>query len=125
MSSEGTLIPVDIHLLRKTTRDIDFDIYIKLSADNIVHLFSSATGLDYKRLAHYVQSGVTHLHVRDKDYKKFQRFVSRSAESILTDPKTVWEKRVAALVNMTEQNIAEICSQLDLEDDTASTAQKL
>ena len=65
-ASEG-FTAVDIQSFRTATRDISFDVYLKLSDDNIAHVFSRMTGLDYKRLAQYVFKGVQDLYVRNED----------------------------------------------------------
>lgn len=119
------LIPVDIKTFRSATRDINFDVYIKLSKSNIAHVFSRTTGLDYKRLAQYIQKGVKELFIHPDDQAAYQAFISRPASEIFKDPNTPQEKKIATLLNMTEQNMAEIFSQLSLEEDTAQNTQKL
>jgi len=117
--------PVDITTFRNATRDISFDVYLKLSDENFAHVFSRTTGLDYKRLAQYIQKGVTELFIRPEDEPLYKKFVTRTAESIFNDPETSHEKKIATLLNMTEQNMAEIFTQLNVPDDTATKTQRV
>lgn len=121
----ATLIPVDIRSFRNTTRDISFDVYLRISEDNYAHVFSKMTGLDYKRLAQYIQKGVRELFIRAEDRVEYDAFVSRPAEAIFNDPDTPQEKKIATLLNMTEQNMAELFSIVNVAEDTAQGAQKL
>ena len=125
VTSAATLTPVDIMSFRNTTRDINFDVYIKLSDENVAHVFSKSTGLDYKRLAQYIQKGVKELYVHPDDFAAYQAYVSRPADSIFKDPQASMEKKIAALLNMTEQNMSEIFSQIQVREETAESAQKL
>ncbi len=119
------LVPVDILTFRKATRDINFDVYLKLSETNYVHIFSRTTGLDYKRLAQYIQKGIRELYIHKSDEEAYKKFISRSAESIFLDPNTPQERKIASLLNMTEQNMSEIFSQFNLEKETLERTQKL
>lgn len=119
------LVPVDIHQFRNVTRDINFDVYLKLSDENYAHVFSRSTGLDYKRLAQYIQKGVSQLHIRKEDEEAFHAFIARPAHLIFTDPNTSNEKKIATLLNMTEQNMAELFSQVEVSEDTAASSQRV
>jgi putative nucleotidyltransferase with HDIG domain len=118
-------VAVDIQTFRNATRDISFDVFLKLSEDNYAHVFSRTTGLDYKRLAQYTFKGVRELYIHPEDRGAYDTFVSRSAEKIFNDPSTPPEKKIATLLNMTEQNMAEIFSTLNIGEDTAENAQKV
>src|SRR6218665_1339803 len=107
MSPANNFIAVDINSFRNVTRDISFDVYLKLSDENIAHVFSKTTGLDYKRLAQYIQKGVRELYIRKEDKATFDAFVARTAQKIFDDATTPQEKKIAVLLNMTEQNMAE------------------
>jgi putative nucleotidyltransferase with HDIG domain len=119
------LITVNIESFRNSTRDINFDVYLKLSDDNVVHVFSRSTGLDYKRLAQYMQKGVAHLHIHPEDKEAYEAFVARPALVIFNDPKTTQEKKIATLLNMTEQNMAELFTQMTVTEETAETSQRV
>ncbi|MCM2322148.1 MAG: HD domain-containing protein [Oligoflexia bacterium] len=123
--TQEELIPVDIETFRNATRDIDFDVFLKLSEDNVAHVFSRATGLDYKRLAHYIQKGVRELLIKASDRKAYQAFVARPAHLVFNDPNTSQEKKIATLLNMTEQNMAELFTQFNVTDGTANYSQRL
>lgn len=118
-------IEIEIGSLRNAIKDIQFDIFLKLSENNIIHVFSRATGLDYQRLAQYIQKGVTHLHIRAEDEKVFKSYLAKSPLNIIEDPNTPREKKIAALLNMTEQNMAEIFHQIEVRDETATQAKQL
>lgn len=116
---------VDILTFRHAIRDITFDVYLRLSDDNFARVFSGTTGLDYKRLAQYIQKGIHHLYILKADEEQYKAFVSVTAESIFLDPSTSPEKKIATLLNMTEQNIAETFSQFNVDEETAKSTQKL
>lgn len=117
--------PVDIHSFRNTTRDITFDVYLRLSEDNLTHVFSKTTGLDYKRLAGYIHKGVQELYIRVEDAPAFKEFIDKTAEKVFNDPNTPSEKKIATLLNMTEQNMAELFTQLAVSEETAVSSQKV
>lgn len=110
---------------RNATRDINFDVYLKLSDDNVAHVFSRTTGLDYKRLAQYIQKGVKELYIHPDDETAYQSYIARPAYAIFADPATPQEKKIATLLNMTEQNMAELFTQLTVQDETAQNAKRL
>jgi putative nucleotidyltransferase with HDIG domain len=119
------LIAVDIQTFRNSTRDINFDVYLKLSDTNVAHVFSRTTGLDYKRLAGYIQKGVRELCIHPEDKGAYEAFVARPAETILNDPGTPLEKKIATLLNMTEQNMSELFAQINVNEATAEASQKV
>ncbi|HAR41345.1 MAG TPA: hypothetical protein DCS07_01735 [Bdellovibrionales bacterium] len=119
------LVAVDIKDFRNATRDINFDVFLKLSEGNYAHVFSRTTGLDYKRLAQYVVKGVTHLYVKNADFEQYKNFISISAHSIFTNPNTPQEKKISTLLNMTEQNMSEVFVQIEIDEDTASKTQRV
>lgn len=118
-------LAVDIQGFRKALRDINFDVYLKLSEGNFAHVFSRTTGLDYKRLAQYVQKGVGELYIKRADEGAYTEFITRTAEKVFSDPATPEERKIATLLNMTEQNMAEVFSQLDIADETAEQTKKV
>jgi putative nucleotidyltransferase with HDIG domain len=118
---EGEWLAVDILTFRSTTRDIQFDVFLKLSEGNFAHIFSRTTGLDYKRLAQYIQKAVKELYIRPEDEEAFRQFAEKSAHSVFQDPETPVEKKIATLLNMTEQNMAEIFFQMKVPDTTAQS----
>ena len=116
---------MDIQLFRNATRDISFDVYLKLSEENVAHVFSRTTGLDYKRLAQYTQKGVRELYIHPDDQDAFKAFVARPAHTIFKDPATTQEKKIATLLNMTEQNMAELFTSLNIPDETAESSRRV
>jgi putative nucleotidyltransferase with HDIG domain len=120
-----SLVPVNILTFRNATRDISFDVYLKLSEDNVAHVFSRTTGLDYKRLAQYISKGVKELFIHPSDLPAYKEFISRPAHAIFADPNTSQEKKIATLLNMTEQNMAELFSQMNVSDETAESSKRV
>jgi len=120
-----TFVAVDILTFRGALRDISFDVYLKLGESNFAHVFSRTTGLDYKRLAQYIEKGVKELHIRPEDSAAYKAFVARTAESVFDDPQTPIEKKIGTLLNMTEQNMAEIFAKVKVPEATAARAQKV
>ena len=116
---------VPITLFRNVTRDISFDLFLRLSEHNYAHVFSRTTGLDYKRLADYTRKGVTDLYIKQTDEAAFQTFITRTTDQIFADPTTTQEKKIATLLNMTEQNMAEVFSQFDIPEETAEATCKV
>ncbi len=125
VDGKSNLKSVDIHSFRSATRDITFDVYLRLGDENYAHVFSRATGLDYKRLAQYIAKGVKELLIRNEDEPLYQAYIARTADTVFNDPKTSTEKKVATLLNMTEQNMAEIFLQTQVSEETAASAQKV
>jgi putative nucleotidyltransferase with HDIG domain len=118
------MISVDIKTFRSATRELPFDVYLKVSDENFVHVFAKTTGIDYKRLTQYLHKGVTELFVRDEDLIAYQAFVARPpAHEVFKDPQASREKKIAALINMTEQNMAELFSGLAVSAETAASAE--
>jgi putative nucleotidyltransferase with HDIG domain len=124
-STPANLVAVDIQSFRNTTRDINFDVFMKLSEDNVVHVFSRTTGLDYKRLAQYIVKGVQYLYIHPADVEAYKAFVTRTAQSIFDDPNTSQEKKIATLLNMTEQNMAELFSQFTVSEETTVNSKRV
>ena len=120
------MIAVNIQIFRGATREIPFDVYLKVSDENYVHIFSRTTGIDYKRLTQYLHKGVSELYIREEDQASYQAFLKRpAAQDIFKDPAVSKEKKIAALINMTEQNMAELFSELAVSQDTAVSAEKV
>jgi HD-GYP domain-containing protein (c-di-GMP phosphodiesterase class II) len=124
-NNSAGLVAVDIHSFRDATRDISFDVFMKLSEDNVVHVFSRTTGLDYKRLAQYTLRGVQQLYILPQDVDAYKAFIARPAHLVLEDPNTSNEKKIATILNMTEQNMAELFSQINVSEETASASQRV
>lgn len=118
-------VPIEIKRLRYTTRDITFDIFLKVSENHFAHVFAKSTGLDYNRLEKYIQRGVTELHIRESELSLFEEFCGKTTEVIFSDEGLPKEKRMAALLNMTEQNLAELFAQFDVDTDTAEHSKTL
>ena len=118
-------IAVDILRFRDATRDITFDLFLKISDGNFAHVFSKNTGLDYSRLAQYIQKGVTELYIRSEDKEAFEQFITRPADSIFHDPEVTTEKKIVALLNMTEQNMTELFLQISVPPSTVASTRKV
>ncbi len=123
---ETTYISVDIQRFRNANRDIGFDVFLKISDGNYAHVFSKATGLDYHRLAGYIQKGLKELHVLERDSAELEAFLKQSdSDQFLLDPLVSNEKKVATLLNMTEQNLTELFAQVAVTEDTAKNTERV
>lgn len=118
-------LPVDIFKFRDATRDITFDLFLKISDGNFAHVFSKKTGLDYARLAQYIQKGVVELFIRSEDRLVYEAFIQHSADHIFHDPEVPTEKKIIALLNMTEQNMTELFHQIDVPPETVASTRKV
>lgn len=116
---------MDIQSFRSATRDINFDVYLKLSEDNVAHVFSRTTGLDYRRLANYIGKGVRELMIRPEDAAAYQAFIARPARAVFMDPTTPQDRKIATLLNMTEQNLAELFTQMRVSEEAAESSKKV
>lgn len=123
--NKGSYKAVDILSFRNATRDITFDVFLKVSDDNVAHIFSRTTGLDYKRLAQYIQRGVKELFIKVEDEGAYEAFIKKTTDSIFNDPSTTQDKKIATLLNMTEQNMAELFTQIQVPEETAVNSQKV
>ncbi len=124
-STFNGLLAVDIDTFKRVNRDITFDVYLKLSEDNVCHVFSRSSGLDYRRLAQYIQKGVRELYIRNEDEPAFRKFSDRTSEAIFADPSVSPEKKIATLLNMTEQNLSELFSRIDVNDESAQSTRRV
>jgi putative nucleotidyltransferase with HDIG domain len=123
--SVGTFFPVDIKVFRTSSKDITFDVFLKLADDNYAHIFAKSSGVDYKRLAQYIQKGVQQLFIRSEDEPAYREYIQRSPESVFRDPSVADSKKVAVLLNMAEQNIAELFHVIKITDEAAATSSKI
>lgn len=122
---EQRYIAVDINHFRGADREISFDLYLMVSVGNYVHVFSRSSGLDYQRLAQYVGRGVKELYLREEERGEFEKFVAFRPERVLNDETATNEKKIATLLNLTEQNMAEIFNQLNVPEETARHTESL
>lgn len=123
LSSE--LIPVEIKQFHGVAREIDFDIFLQLSEGNFVHVFSKTSGIDYQRLAKYKTKGISHLYIKKNEQDHFSKFISNSGMKILENSNLSSETKLAHLLNYTEQNMAEIFAQNEVNEETADSSKKL
>src|SRR5581483_672785 len=113
----GKFFPVKIKKFRSTSKDINFDVFLKLSEDNYAHVFSKSSGIDYKRLAQYIHKGTTYLFVRQEDEEAYREYLQRSPEMMFLDPKVADSKKISLLLNMAEQNITELFNVVQVSDE--------
>lgn len=118
-------VPVDIKAFRQTSKSVSFDVFLKLSEENMAHIFSRSTGVDYSRLAQYIQKGISHLYIKAEDQVEFTRYCQRTPESILKTPGAPEAQKILALMNMTEQNLSEVFAQFEVAEDTAKQTRKV
>ncbi len=124
--SDPNWISVAIDELRQLARDLPLDLYIRLSASNYCHVFSSSTGLDYDRLSNYRRKGVTELYARAVDAEMLERHLrERRLDRLLGDPDLRPEQKAALVLNCTERTLAEIFQDLPLERDAVNDSRRL
>jgi len=116
---------IDIENLRNISKDISFDVFLKLGEGNYAHVFSRTSGLDYKRLAQYIQKGVKELYIKEEDRELYEAFVATTIDFILENPEATNEKKLAAILNMTEQNMSELFVQLNIPEETAENTKRV
>lgn len=105
---------VPIATFRETSRAIPFDVYLHISGDHYAHVFSKTTGLDYKRLVQFENRGVKNLHLRESERKVYEEFIAASTLGVVDRPSEPLEKKITALLNLTEQNLSEVFFQTPL-----------
>jgi putative nucleotidyltransferase with HDIG domain len=111
---------IAIEELKRLTRDLPVDLFLRLGTDNYCHVFSRATGLDYRRLLSYRQKGVTELYFRAEDGEHMRQYVNeRRMESLLQNKLIPPEQKAGVLLNWTEQTAAEVFSQAPVTEAAA------
>ncbi len=121
----SSFVPIDIRLFRNAPRDLPFDVYLKVSEGNYAHVFSRTTGIDYRRLATYMAKGLSELHVRREDEPLIHAFVENTLDRVLTDEHASSAARIAALLNKTEQNLAEVFQAVDLPEEVVRASERV
>lgn len=118
-------IAVSMDVLRGGLRDIPFDLFIEVSGENYAHLFSKETGIDYERLHQYRQKGVTHLYIRASEEGAFLKYLANGPQKIFENPTATPADQLVALINMTEQNLAELFSRFPTDAQTTKTTRTI
>lgn len=111
-------ISVDIKKFRSSLKDLPFDVYIKLSENHYSHLFSKTSGLDFRRLEKYISRGVNELFIKKSDQPNLQKYLENSIHLFSNLENLNLEKKVTLLLTKTEQNLAQIFSELNLSNET-------
>lgn len=118
--------PISIDDLKRLTRDLPVDLYLRLAGDNYCHVFSRATGLDYKRLHSYRQKGVTELFYKAEDHEIVTRYLQeRRMDVLLQSPLIMPEQKAGILLNWTEQTAVEVFSSLPVSEAAAEESRSL
>ena len=124
--SSSKYIPVEIQRFRNASKEIRFDVFLRVADGNFAHVFSKATGLDYKRLADYIQKGLKELYVSEEDRPLLEEYLKQNdAETFLSDPSITNERKVAAVANLTEQALTEIFTQVEVSEETAKNTERV
>ena len=123
--SNDAYIAIPLSSLKQSLRDIQFDVYLKLGEENYAHVFSRSTGLDYKRLASYAQKGIKEAFIKKTDEAIYKDFLAHPPIELLKDTNVPNEKKIAVLLNITEQNLAEIFCNLKVEDEVVKSTTKV
>lgn len=118
-------ISIPLQSLKQSLRDIQFDVYLKLAEDNYAHVFSRTTGMDYKRLASYAQKGIKEVFIKKSDEEIYKQFLSNPPIEQLKNKEVSNEKKIAILLNITEQNLAEIFCNFKVEDSVVESTTRV
>lgn len=103
-------------------KHIGFDVFIKIGEGKFTKIFSQDTGVDFERLAQYMSKGVKELYVLESDRTKLKEFLLNVPSNVFIDPKAPQEKKVDALMAMTEQNLFEIFNQDIISPEAANSS---
>lgn len=114
-------VEIPIESLRSPYRDLTFDVFLRLSETKIAHVFSKQTGIDYARLGSYAERGVKTLLIRIEDRPKFEEFALQSSAKILSDKTIPRERKLACVMNLTEQVLDDIFANLSIAENTAKS----
>lgn len=122
-------VKVDIGSFRTSSKNIGFDVFMKLGEANYAHVFSKQTGIDFQRLTHYQEKGVRYLYIKAQDEEAYRDFVRARPDSVIADEEAPETKKAAALLNLAEQNLTEVFSTLqkssELSEDALRSSSKL
>lgn len=122
---DAAYVPVDIRFLRSARRNLCCDVFVRLGGDKMTRVFSRETGLDFERLAQYIAKGVREVFVDKKDIEAFSKYIKVSPEQVISNEQTTNEEKVAALLDMAEQNMTEIFQFLEVPDKVAQKTQSI
>lgn len=106
-------------------KDLTFDVFALISEGHFVHVFSKATGMDYKRLAQYRVNGAQHLYVRKEDFEKWKSFVSKPIGTLIDEKGVSIDRKVALVLNLTEQHLTEVFVRLNVTDELATSTREV
>lgn len=118
-------IEIPVESLRSPYRDLTFDVFLRLAEQKVAHVFSKATGVDYARLAGYAERGVRTLLIRAEDKEKYEAFALQSSAAILADKTIPRERKLAVLMNLTEQVLNDIFGNLSVSQPTAESLKNM
>lgn len=124
-SDKNKYIGIEINHFKSKSKDITFDVFLRLTDNNYAHVFSKNTGLDYTRLFQYIQKGVTHLYILSEDQDKCNEYMKQTSENLLNDPKVTHDKKLAHLINLTDQVCTDLFSQVEVPNEIALKTKKL
>src|SRR5689334_9908581 len=113
------LQPVSLESFWNLPKELTFDVFAQISEGHFVHVFSKSTGLDYKRLAQYRVNGAKHLYVRKDDFAKWENYTAHPISQLIEEKGLPIDRKVALILNLTEQHLTEIFVKLNVTDDLA------
>jgi putative nucleotidyltransferase with HDIG domain len=123
--SGSAYVAVPITAFRGLRREVPVDIYLKLSTQSFARLFSHSLGLDYRRLASYMAKGVRQLYVRAEDESAWNSFRESSGAALLLDSALSLQAKLVHVLNLTEQNLAEIFALLDVSEEAFHASEEV
>lgn len=113
---ESPFVPIEIQRLTSASRTLSCDIFIKISESKMTRIFSVETGLDFIRLRQYIEKGVKEVFVRREDQQKFNDYLQISPDTIFNSEVATKEAKVAALLDLADQSVADFFSKLPIQE---------
>lgn len=109
-------VGLDIKRLTTAGRNLNCDVFIKISDAKMTRVFSVETGLDFMRLKQYIEKGVNEIYVRKEDFERFTKYLQNSPEAVLLNDHATREEKVGALLDLADQTVVDFFTKLPLED---------
>lgn len=92
-----------------TDRDIQMDVYVKLSKEKHIKIAHKGNRIDLERVDNYRKKGLKHLYVRQEDFKKVLDFNVMLSKVVANSDEVTQEKKKRFVANTAEiilENVA-------------------
>lgn len=115
-SPEFPFVGLDIKRLTSAGKNLNCDVFIKISDAKMTRIFSVDTGLDFIRLRQYIDKGVKEVFIRQEDLGDFSKYLRQSPHLILQSEAATKDEKVNALLDLADQNVSDFFTKLPLPD---------